>query len=178
MIVGLLSTFSKKQELRMNKDKVHAVCDHIILSMEREGLFLNVVKLQRLLYIAYAWHLAFYDGKPLFPDHFEAWKFGPVSRAVHDRFAGRSSFYSPLTIQDRFFANPETISQYLNTEELDHLDNILSIYGEMSAFELEDMLRHEDPWRIARIGLGMDEDSSREIPDEVIYAYYRKVAQL
>ncbi len=162
----------------MDERKLFAVCDYIIFAMEEAGQFLNTVKLQRLLYVAYAWHLAFHNGRRLFPAHFEAWKFGPVNRSVHDRFAGRSSFYTPLTVGDRYFPSLVQARALLTDAEREHLENIISIYGDMSAFELEEMLRHEDPWRIARIGLGLDEDSSREIPDEVILAYYSRVAQL
>jgi len=162
----------------MDERKLYAVCDYMVFVMAQEGQFLNSVKLQRLLYVAYAWYLAFHNGKRLFPAHFEAWKFGPVNRSVHDRFAGHSGFYTPLAVGDRYSVSVEAAQALLTSEEQEHLDSILSIYGEMSAFELEDMLQHEDPWRIARIGLDPDEESSREIADEVILAYYSRVAQL
>lgn len=162
----------------METRKLHAVCDYIILFMEEEGLFLNVVKLQRLLYVAYAWHLAFHGQKPLFSEHFEAWKFGPVCRTIHWRFKGRPSFYSPITVADRWFSDPAEILTTLSLSEREHLDNILNIYGDMTSLELEEMLQYEDPWRLVRAGLADGENSSRIIPDDVIYAYYKRVSQL
>jgi len=162
----------------MDGEKLRAATDHIIIQMEEEGLLLNPVKLQRLLYAAYAWHLAFTEGARLFDEHFEAWKFGPVNRAIQERFKDFSSFYSPITIHDRWFGSPAEIERKLNEEEREHLNLIVSIYGHMSAFELEEMLREEDPWKIARAGLGLDENSSREIPDEIILEYYRRRTQL
>lgn len=158
--------------------KLRAVTDYIIMRMDEKGQFLNLVKLQRLLYMAYAWHLAFHDGQPLFLQHFEAWKFGPVNRAIQDRFHGRSSFYSPIGSRDLSFDDPRETAETLSEDERAHLDLVLDIYGDFTAFELEDMLRYEDPWRIARVGLAVDENSSREIPDEVIWAYYKRVAHL
>ena len=162
----------------MEPRKLYAVCDYIILFMEEEGLFLNVVKLQRLLYIAHAWHLAFHSHTPLLNEGFEAWKFGPVNRTIHNRFRGRSSFYSPITIADRWFSDPADPLAILSVSEREHLDNILNIYGDMTTLELEEMLQHEDPWRLARVGLSPEETSSRDIPDEVIYAYYKRVSQM
>lgn len=162
----------------METQKLHAVCDYIILFMEEEGLFLNLIKLQRLLYVAYAWHLAFHSKMPLFPEHFEAWKFGPVNRTVHDRFKGRSSFTSPITIADRWFHHPNEVLAILSLSEREHVDNILNIYGDMTSLELEEMLQYEDPWRLARVGLDRGDTSSREIPNDMIYAYYKRVSQL
>ncbi len=162
----------------MDGEKLRAATDYIIIQMEDEGLPLNLVKLQRLLYAAYAWHLAFTEGARLFEEHFEAWKFGPVNRAIQERFRDFSSFYSPITRNDRWFSLTSEIDRKLNGEEKEHLDLVLSIYGHMTAFELEEMLREEDPWKIARTGLGLDENSSRQIPDEIILEYYRRRARL
>lgn len=162
----------------MDGEKLRAATDYIIIQMDAEGLLLNLVKLQRLLYAAYAWHLAFTEGERLIEEHFEAWKFGPVNRAVQERFNNNSSFYSPITPYDRWTRHDGEIDHKLNGEEKAHLELVVQIYGHMSAFELDEMLREEDPWKIARTGLGMDENSNREIPDEIILEYYRRRTQL
>ena len=162
----------------MDKKKIKAVCDYVIHYMEREGQFLNVVKLQRLLYVAYAWHLAFFGQKKLFRQPFEAWKFGPINRIIHDRFAEYLNISHPITVADCWYSRTEEALAQLSAAEIGHLDNILNTYGTMSAFELEEMLRYEEPWRLARVGLREEEPSSRAIPDETIYAYYKRVARL
>ncbi len=61
----------------MDRTKLHITIDYIILRMDQAGFSLNPVKLQRLIYVAYAWYLAFNQGQRLFTEQFEAWKFGP-----------------------------------------------------------------------------------------------------
>ena len=162
----------------MDRTKLHITVDYIILRMDQAGFSLNPVKLQRLIYVAYAWYLAFNQGQQLFPEQFEAWKYGPICLSVRDRFLGRSCFYSPITLNDRWSddTDPHLFNHYLSANEREHLDLMIEIYGELSAFELEEMLRNEDPWQIARVGLDLYENSSRKIPDDVILAYYKKAA--
>ncbi|WP_294196885.1 type II toxin-antitoxin system antitoxin SocA domain-containing protein [uncultured Sphingomonas sp.] len=56
------------------------------------------MKLQKLLFYAHAWHLA-YDKGPLFENDFEAWPWGPVVRDVYvqTKGFGRSRVTSPIT---------------------------------------------------------------------------------
>lgn len=156
----------------MDSPKLHAVIDQIILYMEREGVFLNLVKLQRILYIANAWFMAFHNGRRLFNETFEAWKYGPVCRRAATRFSGFSSFYTPITVHDRWFDNPSEGMAQLAPDELEHLTLVLTTYGHLSAFEMEEMLRHEMPWQATRAGLNDDEPSNRRIADEAIIEYY------
>lgn len=44
------------------------------------------LKLQKLVYIAHGYHLAFTDGVPLVDEPFEAWDYGPVCRDLYDEF--------------------------------------------------------------------------------------------
>ncbi|WP_366513810.1 type II toxin-antitoxin system antitoxin SocA domain-containing protein [Planktotalea sp.] len=43
------------------------------------------MKLQKLVYIAYGWHLAL-SGKKLFTEEIEAWKHGPVVPSLYHEF--------------------------------------------------------------------------------------------
>ncbi len=56
------------------------------------------MKLQKLLFYAHAWHLA-YDRGPLFENDFEAWPWGPVVRNVYMQIkdAGRGRVCNFLT---------------------------------------------------------------------------------
>lgn len=160
----------------IDQNKVYALSDYIIRYCVKHGVALNVIKLQRLLYVAYAWHLAFFGKRPLFTEPFEAWKFGPVCRTIHDRFQGHQDVYQSLTLANCWFSPPaETL---IGRRERNHLDNVLSSYGDMSADELEDMLRYEPPWRITRDGLTAQESSSRPIPEDIVYTYYRSRVHL
>jgi uncharacterized phage-associated protein len=48
---------------------------------------LTHLKLQKMLYFAQGWHLAYFD-VPLFEDPIEAWKYGPVVRTVWRALSG------------------------------------------------------------------------------------------
>ncbi len=67
---------------------IQYVCDYVITKMEGAGKTLSVLKLQRLLYFAQGWHLAYF-GDPFFEGRFQAWAQGPINREIYDRFAGR-----------------------------------------------------------------------------------------
>lgn len=163
-------------ETPVDRNKLYALSDYIIRYSVKNGIPVNVIKVQRLLYVAYAWYLAFFGKKTLFTETFEAWKFGPVCRTLHDRFKGQRDVRQPLTLSDCWYASPpETV---IGRRERLHLDNVLNTYADMSADELEDMLRYETPWREARAGLAAQEDSSRPIPQELIYSYYKSRVHL
>jgi uncharacterized phage-associated protein len=49
---------------------------------------LTHLKIQKMLYFAQGWHLAYFD-VPLFEDPIEAWKYGPVVRPVYRALNGR-----------------------------------------------------------------------------------------
>jgi uncharacterized phage-associated protein len=61
----------------------------------------TIMSLLKILYFAHAWHLA-KCGRPLTGQPFEAWKYGPVSRVVHEQFEGNGS----CPIQWRANTNP------------------------------------------------------------------------
>lgn len=156
----------------MDSPKLHAVIDQIILYAEREGIFLNLVKLQRILYIANAWFMAFHHGRRLVDETFEAWKYGPVCREVTTWFRGHSCFHTPITAHDCWFSTPSESAQHLCPGEIEHLTLVINTYGHLGTFEMDEMLRHELPWQWTRAGLRDDEPSDRKIDDAVILEYY------
>ncbi len=162
----------------MDGEKLMAAADYVIIYVISHGHKLNLIKLQRLLYIAYAWHLAFSEGQPLFEEHFRAWKYGPVNQTLQHHFNGPAGPKAPIHLEHRYHRNPLQPLKILSDEEIDHLELIMDVYGDLSAIQLEEMLRNDDPWSVARQGLARDEESSREITDEMILEYYRERATL
>ncbi|MBQ1163463.1 DUF4065 domain-containing protein, partial [Streptomyces sp. A73] len=49
---------------------------------------MSAMKLQKLCYFAYGYHLA-WAGRPLFREPFEAWANGPVGYDLYDQHRGR-----------------------------------------------------------------------------------------
>ena len=70
-----------------NKKKITIsdIADYFITKNHEYGDYITNLKLQKLVYYAQAWYLAFLD-KPLFDEDFEAWVHGPVNRDLYDRY--------------------------------------------------------------------------------------------
>jgi Uncharacterized phage-associated protein len=65
----------------------------IKMALERQ-VSISPMKLQKLLYLLYARHLAKYE-QPIFADNFEKWQYGPVVSEVYYAFKGFGA--SPIT---------------------------------------------------------------------------------
>lgn len=59
-----------------------ASVSNYIISLLAPDRDLETIKLQKLLYFAQGWSFAL-QGKQLFSDEFEAWKYGPVIRSIY-----------------------------------------------------------------------------------------------
>ncbi|RZS82049.1 putative phage-associated protein [Phyllobacterium myrsinacearum] len=150
---------------------IHDATDYIIVQLTEGGVFLNVLKLQKLLYYCQAWSLAFNRGR-LFPDSsFQAWVHGPVSREVYDRFLATKALYSSVNQADvREGFNPETLRQV----DRAFINSVLEVYAPLTGDQLEEMTHREDPWLDARAGVSPSARSENAISDEIMQRYYAK----
>jgi len=122
---------------------------------------LTNLKLQKYLYYAQGWYLAFYN-EPLFDDRLEAWVHGPVQPYVYGQLK-------------RFGWDPIAVSEALPplAEEVElHLIEVHSAYGQFSAWDLERMTHAEAPWREARGGIPDDEPSKAILSHESMRRYF------
>ncbi len=122
---------------------------------------LTAMKLQKLLYYSYAWHLV-WDEEQLFQESIEAWANGPVVPAIYERHRGR------FRLENWPWGNPANLQQ----NERETVDVVLSVYGDLGAHELSNMTHREPPWRDARTGLLPGQRSNARIPDSAIFEYY------
>jgi uncharacterized phage-associated protein len=139
----------------------NSVADYLICTARQCGELLTNLKLQKLLYYAQAWHLAFYD-EPLFDEEFRAWKHGPVLPTQYRRY--RHTGWNPIL--DRL--SPPELPERVCL----HLKYILRSYGSDSAIALEQMTHAEPPWREARGNLDPDRNSNRAISTESMRSFY------
>jgi len=131
----------------------------IDLHVRKQAVITNL-KLQKLLYYAQGWYLAF-NGEPLFNDRIEAWVHGPVVPGVFREY--REFRWSPLTAAAAYAPSDEVAS---------HVSKVLGAYGKFDASQLELMTHNEEPWRAARHGLAGDASSNREITIEAMRAFF------
>lgn len=149
-------------------------CDYIILQTTEGGEPLNVIKLQKLVYYAQAWHLAFY-GRPLFEGKFQAWVHGPVSRELYDRFAATKSLYSRVTREDMQEGFDPGV---LPEKERAHIDGVLEIYARFTGSQLEQLTHRERPWNVARGDCRPSDRCEHEIDEDLMREYYASKAEL
>ena len=120
---------------------------------------LSAYKLQKLVYYAQAWSLA-WDNKPLFANVIKAWTNGPVSPELwHDRKSGHRG--NPLALSA---SDAETVCA------------VLDFYGPMNADMLIKLSHREAPWRDARKGLAPSAVGQEAITHEAMRAYYAPAA--
>jgi uncharacterized phage-associated protein len=97
------------------------------------------LKLQKLTFYTYGAILAERLDPEVGQIEFEAWKHGPVSRAVNERYKWHGA--EPLPV-------PRLSSEYGNAVER-CIGDVLAVYGKLSAWQLREQSHLEDPWKEA-----------------------------
>lgn len=163
----------------MPKIDIKVLARFILLHCIKNQISVNHFKLQKLLYYSQAWHLVYFDKEDLFDELPQAWVNGPVYRSVYEDW---KHIYAAkgITLTAEDLDNLEALYsktlEALNVSESQQkfLASILNHYGLMSHEKLIMMTHREDPWNIAREGLGDFEYSEKAISKESMYEYYSK----
>src|SRR5579864_6609141 len=146
--------------------KVDSVAEYLIGFSQEHGDPISNLKLQKLLYYAQGWHLALKD-RPLFGESIQAWPYGPVVPRVYGRFKK----YSWNPIGDNFATQGVDLSGPVK----EHLDEIMAVYGSLTAYHLEMLTHQETPWLKARGGLGPGDPSNAVISTDDMRAFFKSV---
>ena len=139
------------------------------------------LKLQKLVYVAHAWHLALTDGMPLVEDEWaEAWEYGPVFPSIYHEFkkyGSRKITELGTDIVQKGDDSFEIIVPMLGASEtqvVKLLDKIWEVYGHFSGIQLSNMTHAKDsPWAHARRDGGAKRNL--HIENEVIADYYKRL---
>jgi uncharacterized phage-associated protein len=125
---------------------------------------MTAMKLQKLCYYAYGFHLA-WEGRKLFPEAFQAWANGPVSPALYREHRGRLTL-APGDIP----GDPSA----LDAGERESVDLVLEVYGDFTAHQLSVMTHRQKPWLAARrrSSAGPLERSTARLRDEEILEFF------
>jgi uncharacterized phage-associated protein len=130
------------------------------------------MKLQKLLYYAQAWYLAWY-GEPLFWGQIEAWQHGPYVPRVGRLYGGEGG-YGREIIRAPVAGDPSVLDEIRQMA----LASVIQAYDELTGTELADLTKTEDPWHQARGDRPEDDSSGRdEITRESLRQYFRKEAK-
>lgn len=141
------------------------VARYLIWGGEQRRKPLSNMEALKLLYYAQGWFLAIYD-QALFGQHLEAWPAGPVQRAVYGQYKN-NGFDPILGVQA-----PELTQPIIN-----HLDCVLSVFGDAGGHRLQAMTHSEDPWLNARNGLPPDAPSSNVISVSDMKKFFTELIQ-
>jgi uncharacterized phage-associated protein len=147
------------------------VAQYYLAKCSEVGELIGPLKMQKLIYYAYAWSLVKNDVR-LFDEPIEAWPNGPVVPSLYRNLKG----YGSTAIGDDFVDN-ESVSQFLaqtSPEVIGTVDKVLQAYVPKSAFELVALTHSEKPWKQAREGLAPTEASSKPLSDADIIAQFSK----
>lgn len=137
------------------------VVNRFIQLAKESGTTLTHMQLQKLLYIAHGFNLAFYD-KPLLSDPVCAWKYGPVIPSVYATLRGYRS--SPIIDEIRC----EGVSFDTTTDSL--LKSVFNTYGKLGGLQLSEFTHRENtPWSATW------KVSGDIINDELIKDYYKRL---
>ena len=143
------------------------VADYFLKIVDRDsGSSITNLKLQKILYYAQGWHLAFTDIK-LFENKIEAWIHGPVCPEVYKKY----SKYGWDSIPDE----PEKISDNFTLEQIEILDKVWGTYGDYDGKYLEELTHEEKPWKEARGSLADNEYCVVEVSTDTMKNYFKEL---
>jgi uncharacterized phage-associated protein len=141
-----------------------------------KGGAMSHLKLQKLLYYAQAYHLAYFETE-LIEDDFEAWVHGPVSRKLYNQVKDFSILYNEI----KYVEDPSSqhikdfVKSRLTSEQLSLTNDVLTSLAKKSGLELENMTHSETPWLKARLGYGPAEKCTKVIFKEDIKEYFQVI---
>ena len=120
-----------------------AVANAFLKRAQEEGEPVTPMKLLKLVYYAYGWHLALTDEK-LFEEGIEAWKHGPVVNSLWGVLQGEGEIVQE-PIQPFFGSPPDIDSDDKFTQEL--IDEVWDAYGDFRASKLRNLTHMPNtPW--------------------------------
>ena len=135
------------------------------------------LKLQKLIYYALAYYLAFdYDGRNheqlLFDDTIEAWTHGPVCKKVYSVYSKGHNRFEELPAEAPLEAVDDNIKKLL--------DCVWVTYGKFSGSQLEEFTHMEAPWQNARRRAGDEvwERSNEPIDISDMRCFYKEKLEL
>lgn len=146
----------------MSKPKnksVTSVVDGLLYIADKEGVRVDPLKLQKLLYFAQALSLV-RRGHPLFRDKIEAWQHGPVVPTVYKEYKKFKN--------KRLYAGEGFDMKIFTNSEQKILEDIIATFGKYTGSQLRNMTHKHLPWKNA-----FKKAKNTEITKQVIKQYYK-----
>jgi uncharacterized phage-associated protein len=146
---------------------------------EERGMPLTIMALIKVMYFAHGWNFV-RTGEPLIRQEFEAWKNGPVVRAVWDFYRNQKD--API---DRRIRGVDPMTAQTFQVPYDHIDHetqafvrsMVDGYGRYHAYKLADMTHTKgSPWDQVWNGRSGKVSAGMLIPNEAIKEFFCKAS--
>lgn len=126
------------------------------------GFYLTNIKLQKLVYFAHGWYLAF-TGTPLIDDDVQSWKYGPVIQSLHYEL----KHYGTDPITKKIHTDENIVYK---SEDWNFLCSVYRKYSIFSPAQLIAMTHeHGSPWE----QFGAGKKDFQVIPQQEIKNYFK-----
>ena len=160
---------------------VVAVANEFLNLAREENCPIDQMKLQKLVFYAQAWWLAFNDESELFPEDINAWKWGPVIPEIYNqtKLYGRDPITdllrSVMKIDDDLnFEWKEAKIGDDNTEEKELIKAVWDTHKEYSGIQLSNSTHASgEPLTIIREKYNGDLSKKPNIPIDIIRAVFK-----
>lgn len=146
------------------------LADCFLAFCNEHGDLVTNLKLQKLLYYAQGWHLGLH-GTPLFDDPLEAWIHGPTVPAVYRQFTAHGFGPIPSSLTPD---SPELAA--VPPEIWDHVREVWTAYGYLSAYDLEWLTNREPAWLEARDGIPAAEPCTNSLSTATMARFFASKA--
>lgn len=157
-----------------------AIANKFIELAKEEGRSdLSPMKLQKLVYYAHAWFMAFTD-KELIKEEIQAWKFGPVIPDIYHEFKEHgntniTSFATELNFEE---SKLELITPVVDETDEDAkaiINEVWKVYKDLTPIQLSNATHAKgSPWEVVASSYGSELPKNIEIPNTLIKDIFKK----
>lgn len=145
------------------------VAAYVTKTCAQKNLFINLTKLQKLMYCVYGAFLVAFEAR-ICDEHPKAWQYGPVFPKVYN-LTKKHQF----DLIDALLRKNEIVEMQLNNEQINLISEVVDFFGQYNAKQLVDWSHHPNgAWSQSTVGGTI---LYNEIPDDDIYSYFKTIMQ-
>lgn len=151
----------------------------IELAKLEERSDLSPMKLQKLVYYAHAWFMAFTD-KELIKEEVQAWKFGPVIPDIYHEFkdlgnSNITSFATELEFEESKLKLIKPVVDETDENANAIINEVWRVYKGLTPVQLSNATHAKDsPWEVVASNYEGELPKNIEIPNSLIKEIFKK----
>ncbi|EDN69461.1 phage-associated protein [Beggiatoa sp. PS] len=157
-----------------------AVANSFILKAKEKGCTdISPMKLQKLVYFAHGWFMAFTD-QEFIKEEVQAWKFGPVIPDIYFEFKEYGNSNIEILAKELRFTGSklELITPNIDDDDDDAnriINEVWRAYGEFTPIQLSNITHAKgSPWEMVASSYGSELPKNIEMPNALIKDVFKK----